>query len=226
MGGPAPSPEVNDLLWYSGFDGVTWRILMAVPAQPPPVAALMTTATAAIAFTTGVAAVGITAFVTSDRFKYAFFAIPLAFRGVKEKNLDPFVRGQIYQYIRENPGDYYSSIMYATGATNGNLAYHLHILEKGGFITSSKEGRLVRFFPKGTPVPNGKGIRYSPLQVRMLEHISREPGVTQTVLGKALGVKKQTLAYNVWMLADNGVIEIRKIGRETDLYLVKEEEDE
>jgi len=226
LGGPAPSSEVADLLWYSGFDGVTWRILMAVPAQPPPIASLMTTGTAAIAFTTGIAAVGATAFVTSDRFKYAFFAIPLAFRGVKEKNLDPFVRGQIYQYIRENPGDYYSSIMYATGATNGNLAYHLHVLEKEGFITSSKEGRLVRFSPKGTPVPNGDGIRYSPLQVRMLEQISRQPGITQAALGKALGVKKQTLAYNVWMLADSGVIEIRRIGRETDLYPAREEVDE
>ena len=220
---PAPSGTDTDTLWYSGFDGVTWRILMAVPRQAASSPSIVTSSTAAVAFTTGVGAVGAATFLTSDRFKYAFFGIPLAFRGVREKNFDPFVRGQIYQYIRENPGDYYTSIMHATGATNGNLAHHLHVLEKQGFISMSKDGRLVRFYPKNMPVPRDDGIRFSALQVRMLERISKTPDLTQIELAKALGIKKQTAAYNIWSLAENGVIEVRTIGNKTYLHLAKEQ---
>jgi len=223
VGDPAPSGTDMDTLWYSGFDGVTWRILMAVPRQSFPQSSIVTSSTAAVAFTTGVTAVGAATFVTSDRFKYAFFGIPLAFGGVREKNFDPFVRGQIYQYIRENPGDYYTSIMHATGASNGNLAHHLHVLVKTGFIVAAKDGRLVRFYPKDMPVLRGDGIRFSPFQYRMLERISKTPDISQTELAKALGVKKQTVAYNIWSLAESGIIEVRAIGNKTYLHMAKEQ---
>ena len=223
VGDPAPSGADMDTVWYSGFDGWTWRILVAVPQQQNNQPSIVTGSTTAVAFTAGVSMVGAAAVVTSDRFKYAFFGIPLAFRAIREKNFDPFVRGQIYQYIRENPGDYYTSIMHATGATNGNLAHHLHVLEKQGFITASKDGRLVRFYPKDMPMPRGDGVRFSALQYRMLEKISKTPGTTQIELAKSLGVKKQTIAYNVWSLAESGVIEVRTIGNKTFLHVAKEQ---
>lgn len=222
IGDPSPSGADMDTLWYSGFDGVTWRILLAVPQQSSSPPSIVTSSTAAVAFTMGVSAVGAATVVTSDRFKYAFFGIPLAFRAIREKNYDPFVRGQIFQYIRENPGDYYSSIMHATGATNGNLAHHLHVLEKQGFVVAAKDGRLVRFYPKDMPIPSGNGVRFSALQYRMLERITKTPDITQIELAKALGVKKQTVAYNIWSLAESGVIEIRTIGNKTYLHIAKE----
>jgi len=221
VGDPAPSANDMDALWYAGFDSATWRILLAVPqrfATPP---SIVTGPNAAAAFAMGVTLVAVGAFISSERFKYAFFAIPLAFRSRKDKDLDHFVRGQIYQYIRENPGDYYSSIMNATGVTNGNLVHHLRVLEKREYISRAEDGRLVRFYPKGTPVPRGDGIRYSALQVRILEQITRLPGINQTELAKMLALKKQTVAYNVWVLADDGVIEVRTIGNKTHLHIAK-----
>jgi len=226
VAGPAPNIVEQDALWYSGSDGLTWRILLAVPSKSLPSAPFVTTTTAAIAFLAGLGTVGTAATVTSDRFRYAFFTIPLAYKVAKKKNLDPFVRGQIYQYIRANPGDYYSSIMNATGATNGNLVYHLHILENEGFIKTVKDGRLVRFYPKDIPVLDGEGIKFSALQTRMLENIARQPGLTQSELAKIMGVRRQTISYNVWFLADAEILEIKKMGREAFIHLAKESDKE
>lgn len=218
---PAPSPNGLGSLWYSGYDGATWRILRAVQmvSSTPP---LVNPATVSFAFTIGLLAVGMTVLVSSDRFKYALFAIPFIFQFTRDNRRDGFVRGQIYQYIRENPGDYYSSVMYATGATNGNLAHHLHSLVKEGFIKAVRDGRLVRFYPKGVPIPQKHGIRYSSLQVRMLEQISKDPAMTQARLGRILNTSKQTLNYNVWLLAQEGVIAVKKDGRQTYLSPTQE----
>jgi predicted transcriptional regulator len=48
------------------------------------------------------------------------------------------------------------------------------------------------------------------------------PGINQTELAKMLALKKQTVAYNVWVLADDGVIEVRTIGNKTHLHIAKE----
>ncbi len=217
-----PAPLQGGGLWYSGFDGVTWRILLAVEATEPPTS-IVTPATGLIALVAGAGLVGVGSYVTSDRFKYAFFAIPLALKKLlREKKLDQFVRGQIYQYIRENPGDNYSSIMAATGTSNGNLTHHLRILVKEDFIKVKKDGRRVYFYPKDVPIPHKLGIRFSPLQARMLEHISKDPDIRQVKLCKVLNEKKQTIAYNVWTLADAGVVTVNRVGRETFIRLSKE----
>ena len=223
---PAPSGENADTLWYSGFDRVTWRILLAVPAAASQPASIVTGPTAACAFTFGIGAVGAAAFLRSDRFRYAFHAIPLAFKWVREKNLNSFVRGQIYQYIRENPGDYYSQILKATCTSNGNLVHHLQMLERGGYITNVKEGRLVRFYPKGIPVPSGDGIKYSALQIRLIERIREKPGITQVELAKIMDAKKQTIAYNVWTLAELGVVNVRRVGKDTFLEIIDKKDGE
>ncbi len=224
LGDPVPSGEDADTLWYSGFDGLTWRILLAVPATASPPPSIVTGPTAACAFTFGIGAVGAAAFLRSDRFRYAFHAIPLAFRWVKKKHLDSFVKGQIYQYIRENPGDYYSSIMRATCASNGNLVHHLSMLEKEGFITAVKDRRLVRFYPKGFPVPSEDGIKFSGLQARMMERIHEKPGITQGELAKVVGATKQAIAYNVWTLAEIGAVKVKKVGRDTYLEIIEKED--
>jgi predicted transcriptional regulator/predicted GH43/DUF377 family glycosyl hydrolase len=222
VGDPAPSAVDMDALWYAGFDGLTWRILLAVPQRFTSSPSIVTSQNAAAAFTMGVTLVAIAAFISSERFKYAFFAIPLAFGRRKNNLLDNFVRGQIYQYIKENPGGYFSSIMNATGATNGNLTHHLFMLERAGYIKHEADGRRVCFYTKDTPFPKGDGIRYSALQVRILEQITKMPGINQTKLAKMLAMKKQTVAYNIWVLVDYGVIEVRKIGNKAYLHIAKE----
>lgn len=80
------------------------------------------------------------------RYKFlTLLFIPLYTRIKKEEVLDHFVRGQIYGVIKSKPGIHYSEIMRQIGIGNGTLSYHLHMLEKQGFIKSINDGRLKHF---------------------------------------------------------------------------------
>ena len=58
----------------------------------------------------------------------------------KDDVLDHFVRGEIYGFIRANPGSHYNQMMRELDIKNGTLSYHLYILEKTGIVKSRKEG--------------------------------------------------------------------------------------
>ena len=75
--------------------------------------------------------------------------------------LDQFVRGQIYGYVRANPGDYYSSIRDSLELSNGVVTYHLDILETEGFVRAEIEGTHKRFFPAGLKVDPGPLLHLS-----------------------------------------------------------------
>ena len=52
----------------------------------------------------------------------------------KDDELDKFVRGQIYGYIKTNPGVHYNKIRREIDIKNGTLSYHLRVLEKTELI--------------------------------------------------------------------------------------------
>ncbi len=60
--------------------------------------------------------------------------------------LDQFVRGQIYGYVRANPGDCYSSIRDSLELSNGVVTYHLGELERRGELESRLWGRFKRYY--------------------------------------------------------------------------------
>ena len=72
----------------------------------------------------------------------------------KDDVLDQFVRGEIYGYVKTNPGATYNEIMQKLGLKNGTLSYHLHMLEKMEMIKSRLEGiRYRAFYPTGMKFP-------------------------------------------------------------------------
>ncbi|MEE9507151.1 MAG: winged helix-turn-helix transcriptional regulator, partial [Thermoplasmata archaeon] len=146
------------------------------------------------------------------RYGFLSLLVPLYVRLTRSQVLDHFVRGQIYEYIKLNPGDHYSSIRRELSLSNGLLAYHLSVLEKQNFVKSQRDGKLKRFYPVDMTIPRKKGVRLSDLQVKMLRRIDKNPSITQGQLAGLLGVSRQTVNHNIKLMERAGVLESEKDG--------------
>ena len=153
-------------------------------------------------------------------------ALPLYTRLDKEDVLDQFVRGQIYGYIKTNPGAHYNQIRRDIDVKNGTLAYHLRVLEKTELIKSRKEGvRYRAFYPVGQKFPKKERFRLTELQMRILKIIQQQEGLTQKEIASELHKKPQTINYNIKVLQKAELIKLKRLGRKSRCYVVEEGKD-
>jgi DNA-binding MarR family transcriptional regulator len=174
----------------------------------------------------GLLAFGLLVFTESGRYKFLFIftlLLPLYTRIQKEDVLDQFVRGQIYGFIKTNPGVHYNQILRKVGVKNGTLSYHLGILEKTELIQSRREGLKYRvFYPTGMNFPKAERFRLTDLQIQIIGFIRNQPGLTQKEIARLLGRKPQTINYNIKVLDQAGLISVMKAGRKTTCFPVSD----
>jgi predicted transcriptional regulator len=187
-----------------------------VPTEEPvpivdPVVATVSTASISLI------ALGVIGGTDIGRWKFFTLMIPLFTRIVKPKVLDHFERGRIYEHIRKNPGDSYSSIRKTLGLKNGALAHHLRILEMHEYIESRRDGMYKRFYPKGMKVPIGKHMS---IQEQILGLIKDNPRITQKLMAEELSIDRSTVNYHVKILLAMGVIRSEKEGRVKYYYFI------
>jgi len=173
----------------------------------------------------GISGIALLGFALTETGKYKFLAllpllIPMYTRIQKEDVLDQFVRGEIYGFIKANPGVHYNQIIRELDMKNGTLSYHLHMLEKTGMIKSRREGLRYRvFYPTGMKFPEKERYRLTELQLDMIKIIKEKEGISQREIAKKLNVRHQTINYNVKVLQQAGLISLRKKGRKTSCYI-------
>jgi DNA-binding MarR family transcriptional regulator len=144
--------------------------------------------------------------------------LPLYSKLRKEQILDHFTRGKIYGYILANPGDHYNAIQKALDIPNGTFAYHLQVLEKEGYIKSTREGINRCFFPAGVRLPpQGSTLRAG--QRMIIEKIMEEPGLSQKDIANAIGVSPSTVSYHLKDLLEIGVVETERLGMRQKYYI-------
>lgn len=144
----------------------------------------------------------------------SFFTFPLYIRLKKEEVLEHFVRGQIYGFIRSNPGAHYSMIRDTLKVTNGTLSHHLKTLEVQGFIHSQRDGVYKRFYPVDFEIrPEGRGIRLSELQAKILDRLRRDGDVLQGELARELNVTQQCISYNLRLMCREELVERQRLGK-------------
>ena len=150
-----------------------------------------------------------------ERSKYALFAffIPLYTRLSKDKTLENYNRGRVFEYIDLNPGSHYNAILAALDINNGALVYHLDVLQRDGFVSSRQEGMYRRFYPRGMEMPPLLENGTTESQLRVLKAIQEMPGITQKELAKFLGLRQSTLAYQIERLTAMNYIVAEKRGR-------------
>jgi len=175
----------------------------------------------AISTSTGLSAFAIGLIALTETGKYKFLAllpllIPLYTRIQKEDVLDQFVRGQIFGFIKTNPGVHYNQIRRGMDIKNGTLSYHLSVLEKTELIKSRREGLKYRaFYPTCMKFPQNERFRLTELQISILDIIKQRNGINQKEIAKEIGKKPQTVNYNIKVLKQADLIELVRKGRKT-----------
>ena len=190
-------------------------VVVAVPVPNPwPMIVLVA---AAMTLTASLGA----AFAT-ERSRFALLGLltPLYTRLSKDKVLESYNRGRVYQYVALNPGAHFNGILAALDMNNGLLVYHLEVLHREGLLRSRSEGMYRRFYTTDTQPPPILENGTTEAQLRVLKAIQEMPGITQKELSRFLGLRQSTLAYQIDRLTAMGYVAAEKQGRKVH-YLAK-----
>jgi predicted transcriptional regulator/uncharacterized membrane protein len=144
--------------------------------------------------------------------------LPLYVKLRREEVLDHYTRGKIHGYIIANPGEHYNSLKAQLRLKNGTLAYHLRVLEREGYVKTTRDGMFKRFYPMEALVPRRRS-EFSGMQEIVLEHIRAAPGTNQNELARQMGVSSQVANYHIRSLVAAGMVRLERDGRETRCYL-------
>jgi len=144
--------------------------------------------------------------------------LPLFTRLRRKEVLNQFTRGEIFGFIKANPGVHLTAIKENLGLANGVLAYHLKVLVREEFIVVRREGGFKRFYPRDMKVPR-KRVHFTRLQLDIVEKLSLHPGLTQATLARMLGESKQVINYNISVLIAAEVVRVEREGGKTLCYV-------
>lgn len=138
--------------------------------------------------------------------------LPLFSRIRPDRILDNYTRGQVHGYILANPGDHYSSIRDALGLNNGTLAYHLKRLEDERLVKSAADGSFRRYYPAMMKVPEPPQDGLTEVQRSIVSRILLAPGLSQSELGRFMGLSRATINYHMERLVSRGVLRRERAG--------------
>jgi len=121
--------------------------------------------------------------------------------------LDNFNRGRIMGFISARPGATFTEIRGALRIVNGNLAYHLCVLEKIELISSSKQGRSRRFYPVGIECSKDENQFIGRTESKILEHLDKNGPLSNSAIARLLGMSRQRTHYNLKLLHKRGLVD-------------------
>jgi predicted transcriptional regulator len=147
-----------------------------------------------------------------------FILVPLFVRLKKDQVLDHFTRGQIFGFIKANPGAHYIAVQEHLELQNGVLAYHLKVLEREEYITSERDGIYKRFYPRHMKIPH-KERQLTRVQRDIVEALKAHPGTSQNGLARLIGESKQVVGYHVRVLEKAGLVRVERDAQQTRCYL-------
>lgn len=164
----------------------------------------------------------LTFIIEPTKFKLlTMFATPLYSRLKKDEVMDNETRGRIRGHIESDPGIHYNELKKKLKLKNGSLSYHLQVLEREGFIKSKNNGIFKHFFPGDMKLP-AKIIRMTELQKVILKKTREDPGISQVKIAESIGGSSSTVNYNINILAKKGILNLKKVGKKTECYLIEE----
>jgi predicted transcriptional regulator len=143
--------------------------------------------------------------------------VPLYTKIKREKVMDHFVRGRIYEFVCQNPGVNYSAIKVQFKLTNGTVTYHLSMLERQEFIRAKQDGIYKRYFANNGG-PSASDVEPMSLQLTIAKTIREHPGMTQKQIAKHLGSSKQLVSYHIRRMKKDGQLETSRDGRSVRVF--------
>ena len=149
-----------------------------------------------------------------------FLLLPLFTRLRHREVLNQFTRGEIYGFIKANPGASLTAVRENLDLSNGVVAYHLRVLLREEYIVARREGGYKRFYPVDMQVPR-KRVHFTRLQIDIAEKATLHPGISQSSLARMLGESKQVVSYNLKVLIAAGVVRVEREGARMLVYPVE-----
>lgn len=120
--------------------------------------------------------------------------------------LDNFNRGKIMGFVSARPGASYTEIRDALKIGNGNLAYHLCVLERLELISSSKQGRSRRFYPAGVECRRDEYHFIGKMESQILDQLGKNGPLSNAAVAAFLGISRQRAHYNLRLLEKRGLV--------------------
>jgi predicted transcriptional regulator len=153
------------------------------------------------------------ALALTETSKYSGMAlfIPLFTRMKKAAVLDNFTRGQLHGYITANPGVHMNAIRDRFELSNGEVAYHLRVLEREGLVSSMSDGLRRRFYPGERAERPGQELTVA--QNLLISLMEQSPGITGSELARLAGTSPQVVNYHLKKLWRMDLIRMDRDGR-------------
>jgi len=156
-----------------------------------------------------------------SRERLIWFFIPLYSRYRKKKAPDHFLRGQILEFIRQNPGCIVNDILKKTDINRSTLIYHLDVLIKNNYIFIQKYAGFRHYYPTGVKISNLP--QYStPTSEKIFQHIFENPGINIQELMKITKTSKQAIYHQLTRLKLDQRVTWKKVGRHRRWYMDEE----
>jgi len=128
------------------------------------------------------------------------------------------LRERIYGYILGNPGEHYRRIKNTLSVPNGQLIYHLKVLEREEFISSVESGGYRSYYPADMRIPRQAKMMTS-LHRMIYSFVFENPGESQRTIADKLGVSPSTLNENIARLVEKNLLRLERSGRKTLVYI-------
>ena len=146
----------------------------------------------------------------------------------KQELLDQPTRSSIYELIKKNPGLHFRAICRVLNKKMGVVQYHISVLENATLIRAVRDGRYKCFF--ATNQKNVNPEDRNPERERLSDfiktnlrkttpskliiHLVREDEASHQKLSQVADVSPQAITFHTKRLAQFGIIESSKEGRQ------------
>ncbi|HMK47426.1 MAG TPA: winged helix-turn-helix transcriptional regulator [Methanocella sp.] len=138
--------------------------------------------------------------------------------------LEQRTREKIYTYVKNNPGCIAPEISRSENLDEGNVKYHIGILERSKKITSFRLGKFIRLFDRSSNYPNMKKTVVSYIRSRtgklILQAILEHPGISVSQLSRTVGIQESTTHWYIDKMLHDDIIRSEKEGKLKKLYLL------
>ncbi len=144
----------------------------------------------------------------------------LGYRKIAKKNvLENASRKSIYQFIKKTPGTDFSEISRKTGVNQNTLRYHLAILKLTNKVIMLETSRNTRYFENSCSYSGMEQVVLKYLHNKptreLLQLLLENPDLTRGQIETTIGISGAGVNWQMHRLSDDGLIVIKKDGRNT-----------
>jgi len=134
-------------------------------------------------------------------------------------------RKKIYRAISKSPGLHFRELQRRTKIATGSLQYHVDFLMKRHLIKAEKKGKFVRYFSTRGPQLEGQeqtiGLLRQPSLRKIILFLLTKKRANNEKIAAAVGLSPSTVSWHMTKLVQGGLVEKRRVGRKTFLYIVE-----